>query len=107
MPKARAQSILPMLMPALAAWVSDWEGGEGEGESGDDGDDEEGVVAIVFDVEALEDDVTTFGDGVATVEDVVVALEVTSPKKELRAERPHVCGSTASFDVRSKVGVLA
>ena len=40
-------------------------------------------------------------------EDVVVALEVASPPSKLRAERPHVCGSTASFDVRSKVGVLA
>lgn len=130
--RARAEKMLPMLMPALAAVLrgregDDWDGicggvalvvvVEGDGGDGIDGVTLIGVVEGGFWGEAsIEDDARTCEDvgenevddvSAVMVEDEVLALGVASPPSEVRAERPHVCGSTASSDVRSKVGVLA
>ena len=121
--RASAQKILPMLIPALAAMLRVLEGDDGdvgsaaalvvvvaggivgdafveeeeeeeEKEAGDNEDDDESAVATTVEETPVDDD-----------DAIVVGLEPLPSK--LVAERPHVCGATASFDVISKVGVLA
>ena len=123
--RASAQKILPMLIPALAAVLRVLEDDDGdvgsaaalviviaggivgdafvdekeeeeeeEKEAGDNEDDDESAVATTVEETPVDDD-----DAIA------VGLE--PPPSKLVAERPHVCGATASFDVISKVGVLA
>ena len=116
MMRARAQKMLPMLMPALAAEVRVWEGDEEEKEADGEGVGvvttgvDEGEVADeeVFEGEdeGFEDDEGDETDAV-TIDDDAEALEVAAALCVLRIEGGHVCGSTASFEVRSKVGVLA
>lgn len=110
MMRASAQKMLPMLIPALAALLRDGEDGGGdmegrarlvavEGTAVSDsldaedvaGDDEEGVVLTVFEGIVVED---------------TAALVLWSPPTCLIADKPHVCGSTVSSDVRLKVGVF-
>ena len=121
--RASAQKILPMLIPALAAVLRVLEGDDGdvggaaalvvviaggivgdafvdekeeeeeEKEAGDNEDDDESAVATIVETPVDDDD--------------AIAVGLEPPPSKLVAERPHVCGATASFDVISKVGVLA
>ena len=70
----------------------DDEEGEEEEEAADD---ENGLAVIVDEAPAGPDD--------------TAALETETPPSKLRADRPHVCGATASFDVilKAPFGVLA
>ena len=117
------QKILPMLIPALAAVLRVLEGDDGdvagaaalvvviaggivgdafvdekeeedeEDEEGEEDDDESAVATTVEETPVDDDD--------------AIAVGLEPPPSKLVAERPHVCGATASFDVISKVGVLA
>ena len=121
--RASAQKILPMLIPALAAvlrvlegddrdvagaaalvvviaggivgdaFVDEKEEEEEEDEEGEEDDDESAVATTVEETPVDDDD--------------AIAVGLEPPPSKLVAERPHVCGATASFDVISKVGVLA
>ena len=67
---------------------------EEEEAAGDDDDGNESAVATTVEETSVDDD-------------DAVAVGSEAPPSELMAERPHVCGVTASFDVMWKAGVLA
>jgi len=115
--RARAQKMLPMLMPALAAGLRGGGGGREDGKlNGIDGEadggggDEDLDAGEEEEADGDDADVSAVVAGIveeaASVDDAcAVLLEPLS--SDANALRPHVCGWTALFDVILKVGVLA
>ena len=115
--RAKAQKMLPTLIPALAALFRD-----AEFEGGDDETEEfaavlvgRGAVNIERDtVDPMEDASDDVGenDGIDDDDEKVLAeatymVELWSVPSCFRAESPHVFVSAASSDFRLNVGVLA
>ena len=114
MMRSRAQEMLPMLMPALAALLREVICCEGDGVEGIDGlcVDEGRTAGDRFVAEEVVEDVTDDEVGVilTTFEEIVIEEAATvalwSPFFVSRPG-PHFCGSRALSDLRSKVGVFA
>ena len=115
--RAKAQKMLPTLIPALAALFRDVDGEDG-GEKTDEGAAtvlvERGAVNDERETEApLEDASDDVGGNDDDDDDEKLLVEATnvaelwSVPSCLRAESPHVFGSAVSSDFRSNVGVLA
>ena len=112
--RASAQKMLPILIPALAALLRVGVGG-GEDVDGEEEEEEEDEEEAEEEGEG-DDESDEVRAAVVTVEENVVVNEVVSdaiavalelPPSDAKAERPHVCGSAASFDVILNPGLLA
>ena len=118
--RAIAQKMLPILIPAFAPGLRDEEGDEGGEDEGEEvgprfaGVDDDGGAVVMIGAakgELVRDEemVDDRDDEEAALEldaDVSV-LEAAAALPESTTEGNHVIGSTASFDVRPKGGVLA